>query len=444
MPIRLLRHRVRLTALTSAILLASAGAALRADIRQVSVDSLIYDLKHPDALRRQAAVRELGAARYRPAVPQLVALASDPAAAVRRELEFSLERIDDFSTLPGFITLASDTETDVRARAVAAVVNLHVPHAIGVTLANLRELLAFGSDRDLDTLVEPDIAVDEIVIETLRARIADSDRGIRRTAIRGLGILRARATVPDLLQLVREDRDDGLRFDGVRALRKIGDQSIAGELLALLNINADAVRGELIATLGSMRYRPAVPELTRIVQQSPRPDTACVLALGALADIADPASLAVFEQFKADRHEMLRLFANEGLARIADEKMKTDISAARLVEKSARVRTAQAFALLRLGQGEYMEELIRGLERGTTRDLAKEYLLETRPADRPALFAPRSTSSTARAELADVLGLMGDPDALPRLQELARDSDRDVARAAERATRRLAVVSSSQ
>jgi HEAT repeat protein len=250
--------------------------------------------------------------------------------------------------------------------------------------------------------------------------------------------------VPDLLQIVREDRDDGLRFEGVRALRKIGDASIAGELLALLNINADAVRNEMIATLGTMRYRAAVPELTRIVEQSKRTDAACVLAIGALADIAEPSSAPLFERLKADKQEMVRLFANEGLARLATEHMKTDISAARLVEKSARVRTAQAFALLRLGQSEFMDELIRALERGTTRDLAKEYLLETGPRDRAALFAPRTVSSTARTELAEVLGLMGDPQALPLLEELARDTNKDVARAAARATRRIAIAGSTQ
>jgi HEAT repeat protein len=152
----------------------------------------------------------------------------------------------------------------------------------------------------------------------------------------------------------------------------------------------------------------------------------------------------VFERLKGDENEMVRLYANEGIARIADEAMKTDISAARLVEKSPRVKTAQAFALLRLGQSEYLDELIRALDRATTRELAKEYLLETRPADRQALFAPRSTNSATRADLAEVFGLMGDPGALPRLQELARDTDKDVAHAAARATRRLAVVTSSQ
>jgi HEAT repeat protein len=354
--------------------------------------------------------------------------------------------MQDIQTLPGLVAFASDAEDDIRSRAVAALVNLHLPRAVGVTaaLTTIRERMVYRPDRDLAVVVEPDVPIDPTVVPTLRARIVDSERGIRRTAIRGVGILRARPAVPDLLRVVREDRDDGLRFDAVRALRKIGDASIAGDLLALLNINGDAVRNELIATLASMRYRGAVPELTRIAEEPQRADSASVLALAALADLADPSSAALFDRLKADKDESVRLYANEGIARTSDASLKTQISAARLVEKSARVRTAQAFGLLRLGASEYLDELIRGLERSSTRNLAKEYLLETRGADRQALFAPRSASATTRAELADVLGLLGDPDALPRLEQLAHDPDKDVARAAERAARRITVATSSQ
>lgn len=423
----------------------SAGPVL-AQPHQLSVETLIYDLKSPDAGRRQTAAHELSVAKHRPATLAIAALVHDPSDAVRREVELALERLEDPQAIPGFIELASDLQNDIRSRAVAALVNMHLSRAsgLGAVLTKLGEVITFAGDRDLEVIVEPDVPVDPAVVSTLRARLADSERGIRRTAIRGLGILRARPAVPDLIQVVREDRDEGLRFEGVRALRKIGDTSIAEDLVSLLNVNDDTVRNELMATLGSMRHRGAVPELTRIVEQARKTDTPRIVALAALADIADPASVPLFEQLKNDASEPMRLYANEGIARTADGGAKSAISAARLVEKSARVRTAQAFALLRIGEGEFLDELIRALDRTTTRELAKEYLLETKPADRQALFAPRSASSTARAELADVLGRIGDPSALPRLQEMAHDSDGDVARAAERATRRIASTSSSQ
>src|SRR5262245_34634143 len=204
---------------------AAMDARLFADTRQVPVESLIYDLKNPDPVRRQIAARELGAARYQPATPDLVPLAHDPVAAVRREAELSLERMEDPRALPGFIAFTSDMENDIRSRAVAAMVNLQLPRTnpVGTTLAKLGELMTSRTDEDLDFIVEPDVPVDPRVVEALQARIVDPERGIRRTAIRGLGILRARPGIPDLLRVVREDRDDGLRFEGVRSLRKIAD-----------------------------------------------------------------------------------------------------------------------------------------------------------------------------------------------------------------------------
>jgi HEAT repeat protein len=442
------RHQwLRFAPLAVGLAFASVAAPAAAQTtRQVSVESLIYDLNSPDAQRRQAAVRELGATEYRAGIPEIIALAHDPVDAVRREVEFTLERMNDIQALPGLIALASDNQNDIRARAVATLVNIHLPRATGVTgaLSKFGELINFGPDRDVETVVEPDVPVDPTVVATLRARLVDPERGIRRTAIRGLGILRARPAIPDLLQVIREDRDYGLRYDSARAIRKIGDASIAGELVEFLNINNDTVRNELMATLGAMRFRGAVPELTRIVEQSKKVDFPTIVAMSALADIADPASATLFETHKADKNEWMRLYANEGIARTADRGQKTAISAARLIEKSPRVRAAQAFGLLRIGEPEYLDELIRGLESSATRDLAKEYLLETNPADRQALYAPRTTSPAARAELAEVLGKIGDPEALPRLQELAHDTDSEVARAAERAARRLALASSSQ
>ena len=440
--------RARLPLLITALaLLAPTSFNAPLVAQTISVDTLIYDLKSPDAGRRQIAARELGALKHRGAIPDLVAMAHDPAAAVRREVELSLERMEDIQTLPGFIAFATDSENDIRSRAVASLVNIHLSRTTGglfSALSKLGDVIFLAPDRDVELVVEPDVPIDSSVIETLRTRLTDSERNIRRTAIRGLGILRARQAVPDLLQVIREDRDNALRFDGVRAIRKIDDRTVADQLVALLNINTDSVRNELMTTLGSMRYQGAVPELMKIVDQSKPTDPARVVALAALADIGDPTSIPMFERLKTDKSEGIRLYANEGIARTANAEQKSEISAARLIEKSAVVRTAQAFALLRIGESEFLDELIRALDKSSTRDLAKEYLLETKPVDRPALFTPRPVNSVTRTELADVLGRIGDPNALPWLQELSHDSDGGVAKAAELATRRIATVTSSQ
>ena len=410
-----------------------------AQARRVPVESLIYDLKNPDPVRRRDAAHELGIAKYTRAIPDLVAMTQDPDAAVRREVELSLEQMDDISTLPGFVRFAGDVEKDIRGRAVDALVNLHVPRwtGPGAAVAKLASLVNLWPDEFGDIVVEPDVPVDSSVVEALRARLADPDRGIRRSASRGLGILRANVAIPELIVAIREDRDDEVRFEAVRALRKIGDLSVGEQILPMLNFNNDKVRNEIFVTIGALRYRPAVPELTRVFEQARPADRGRSLALSALADIADPASGALFLKFKADKDEIIRLYANEGIARLANASQKTVISASRLTEKSVRVQAAQAFALLRTGASEYLDELVRALASPTTRDLAKEYLVETEPAMRPALFAARPEKAALRSELADVFGLMNDPSALHALQELAHDPDSGVARTAERALRRM-------
>ena len=418
---------------------AAGGRSASAQTRQASTESLIYDLKNPDAARRLAAARDLGIAKYLPAIPDLLPLAEDSDASVRRQVELALEDMSDIRVLPGFVQFTADNEPDIRDRAVQAMVNLHLPRSTGptATLLKLGNLINPWSDEYSDTVVEADVPVDPSVVTALRARMSDAEDRIRRNASRGLGIVRGEAAIPELLVAVGEDRDPEVRFEAVRALKKIGNASVGDRLVPMLNLNMDRVRNEIITTLGSLKYRGAVAELTRTYEQAKPTDRARALALSALADIADASSRPVFLGSKADKDSSIRLYADEGLARLGDPALGTAMSADRLVEKNLRVRAAQAFGLLRMGREEYLDELVRALGRPTTRDLAREYLLETQEAQRPALFATRQKSAAVRAELADVLGLMGDRSALPALEELERDSDKGVARNAERAVRRI-------
>ena len=428
-----------LVALAFAFAAASgSSASAQTASRQASTESLIYDLKNPDAPRRLAAARGLGIAKFQPAIPALLPLAEDPDASVRRQVEFALEEMGNIGVLPGLVQFTADSEPDIRDRAVQALVNLHLPRATGPTaaLAKLGNLINF-SDEYSDAVVEPDVPVDPSVVTALRARMSDSEDKIRRHTSRGLGIVRAEPAIPELLGAVARDRNPDVRFEAVRALRKIGDPSAGDRLLPMLDLNMDRVRNEIITTLGSLKCRGAVADLTRVFEEEKPGELARILALSALADIADPSSRPVFLAAKADRDVNIRLYANEGLARLGDSSLGTMMSADRLVEKNVRVQTAQAFGLLRMEREEYLDELIRALGRFTTRDLAREYLIETPPAQRPALFANYAKSATVRAELADVFGLMEDRSALPALVELARDSDSDVARNAQRAVRRI-------
>jgi HEAT repeat protein len=356
---------------------------------------------------------------------------------VRREAELSLEQINDIAGLPGFVQFSADEEKDIRTRAVDALINLHLPHEKGpsAVLTKLQNILNHKLDDDTDNVIEPDVPVDPTVVKALRDRLSDREMSIRRQAARGLGTLRADGGIPELVSAVREDRDDDVRFESARALRKIGNPSVGDRIVPVLNFNNPHVRDEVISTLGALRFRRAVPDLTRVFEQSKPSEHTRSEALSALADIAEPSSAALFLRLKADKDETIRLYANEGLARLANPNTKTDMSAARLTEKSSRVQTAQAFGLLKMGQAEYLEELVRALNSSTTKEYAKEYLQEVPLPQRPTLFAARSKDASVRAQLAEIYGLMGDRAALPALQDLSHDPDAGVAKAAERAIR---------
>src|SRR4029079_19241712 len=85
------------TALALWIVCAALGAspASAQTVRQISTDSLIYDLKNPDAGRRTEAARQLGLAKFVPSIPALLPLTEDPDAGVRRQVELALEEMND-------------------------------------------------------------------------------------------------------------------------------------------------------------------------------------------------------------------------------------------------------------------------------------------------------------------------------------------------------------
>ena len=75
--------RIVLPALVAVALLTPVAAAAQPP-RQVPVDSLIYDLRNPDPVRRREAVVLIGQNKVQRAVRDVVAIAGDPDPSVRR------------------------------------------------------------------------------------------------------------------------------------------------------------------------------------------------------------------------------------------------------------------------------------------------------------------------------------------------------------------------
>jgi HEAT repeat protein len=414
--------------------------------RQVPVDSLIFDLKNPDPARRKEAATQLGNNKVQRAVPDLVAAAQDKDPGVRREIVIALDKMADIRALPAFVELAADTEKDIRDRCIQSLVSLYLPKesGISVTINKVANFFNPWSDEWADAVVEPGIEVDPRAVTALRDRLQDANEGIRTKAARGLGILKAKAAVPTLVEALRQDGSSGVRFEAIRSLRKISDLSVTKELIPLINFGEPKIRNEAVYTLGRFRSRDAVADLTRAYEnEAAQPAKSAdknfqQILLDALAFIGDPSSENLFLKETKSTDPILRLHAYEGLARIGDSSQATDVSRAHVNEKDPKMRLAQAYALFRMGRREHLDEMVRALDSRKTNAEARQYLVELKPQDLPDLYAEtKFQEQNVREGLAEILGLIGDSRAIPVLQEMSDDHRGQITAICNQAIRRI-------
>ena len=100
-------------------------------------------------------------------------------------------------------------------------------------------------------------------------------------------------------------------------------------------------------------------------------------------------------------------------------------------------RAAMAFALQKLGRN-YVPRLVESLASPKTATQAAEYFVELgTPVAPPLLSHLQDPSPEVRANVAIVLGVIGDARSIDALQPLTQDKDRVVAQSAGRAVERL-------
>jgi HEAT repeat protein len=414
--------------------------------RQVPVESLIYDLKNPDPVRRREAATLLGDNKVQRATPDLVAAASDSDASVRREVVVALDKMLDMRALPAFINLSNDPEKDIREKCIQSALRLYLPQESGLTATATKVANFFNpwSDEWADTVIGPGIKVDQALIGALQSRLQDPEEGIRVKAARALGILKAKQSLSALLEDIQLDKSNAVRFEIVRALRKIGNPTAGKNLMSFISYDDFKVRNEAVYTLGRFKYQPASGELLRLYEKEAALPAKLIdktyreCLLDALAFIADPASKQLFLKEMGNANATIRLHALEGLARIADASMVSDISRARLTEKDPKILTAEAYALYRMGRKEYLQEIVKALGNGKTNYEARQYLVEFSREELPALYAESKSNEVAvREGLAEVYGLIGDASAIPVLQELSNDHRGRIAALANEAIRSI-------
>lgn len=417
--------------------------------RELSVEGLIYDLKHPEGDRRKQAATLLGQNKVREAVPELIQLTEDTDGSIRLEALRALVRINDTRALKAYTRLTHDPKKEVQKKAIEGVTNMYVVGEGGFTKGLQKVADVFNPFRDdyNPLMVEPFVPVSQDVKDALAELLFASDTGIRKDAAVALGILRAQSALPTIEHALSVETSDGVKVELIRTIYKIGDPSAGPAIIPLVRDADKKVHDEAIFTLGHLRVTEAVPLLKELylsgveerrkvlgfVPVSGKDDLHRKL-LEALAYMGDSSCQELFLEALLDPRDSYRLYAAEGLGRTGESSHLTEVGRRYLQEESSKVKLAMSFALYQLGREDHLIDLVGRLDK----DQAYYYLLELNSREIQELYPYlRSEKQAIRIRLLEIIGLRGDPSAVPIIQGMMTGSDPELVAAANLAMRRL-------
>ena len=409
-----------------------AGVATLA-LAQSSVEELAARLESSDARTRRDAARALGEDGSTEAVAALLPAARDADRDVRRAVLEALAAVRRPDAAAGLIVLLEDEEAAHRRGAIGGLVDIH-----------RREPPAGRGTRAVDWLLrrEQEFALDPLrpvesrIVEAVAARLDDEDTENRRLAAEALGVLRAASGVASLASTAAGDPDGEVRRKAVESLGAIGTEEAGEGLLSL--VEDPELRRHVVRALGRMAFPPATAALLTVYDGDPGSDLARD-ALEGLARIGADEARGTFYHELSSREARRREYAVAGLGRLGDPTLVDGLIRDFLREEDSRVQLAFCFALVRLGQTPFVDRIVLSLSDRRLREPARQYGLEL-AADHLDEFLRYldDPERDIRLELIALLEGLGDPAAIPRLQEIGEDADAEVADRARAAARVLA------
>jgi HEAT repeat protein len=359
--------------------------------------------------------------------------------------------------------LVTDQDDNIQLEAIAAELNVFLAEKIiprkrvGFVIEVRNKISAEAAFSAGPTALGPR-PVPMAVLTALRTAARDNNPRVALEALYAFGTLAVaadgpgdrdrrellRASGPELAAMIGAP-DPAFRFAALRVLERVFERrrqddlietNVGDAVITALNGKDRAIRVTAIRALGAMRYERAVQALTELYRYYGKGDVADA-ALDALARIAHPSSAPLFSAALAGKNSALKGTAIEGLARLGDKSHAVAVQASLAGERNEGVQLAGSFAAVLLSGGS-LDPLTDKLRRPKLRDQAWQYLVEAAPG-RTATFGPHAQDPDPRmrADIADILGVAGDPAALPIVEPMTKDRDALVALAAQRAVARL-------
>ena len=403
---------------------------------KASYEDLVANLKSPNAHTRQEAAAALGKSRRREAVAHLSPLVHDPELKVRFEVVRAFRELRDLAAVPALVTSLGDGDAALRREVVGTLVEIYAEKESKNPLEPLARFLKLRSDEADRSTVTPFAAVDPRVHQALGKALRDEDKDVREGAALALGILGGSPALRELATAL-QDPVPGVRAAAATAIGKVGTTADGRSLVPLLADESSEVRDCALHALGVLRVKEAGPELASLYDSN-RKKPLGTKVLATLSRIGDSSQGDLFVQVMQEPDPERKRLAVEGLGRISDaarlEALKKDYQR----ERDEEVRLAYCFALVLMGDRAFLDTVVLALPSRTLGDRARNYLLEMGPRVLPDLYPYLSDQDAdIRAELSDIIGTMGDAEAIPRLTPLLNDPSARVADHANRAVERL-------
>lgn len=408
-----------------------------------AVHAQVEGLSDPQPKKRIRAAEQLADTGEPRFIPELARLLKDPVLDVRLEAVSAITQIGRQESLEPLMAATRDASPEMQVAAVDGLVNFY--HYGYVRTGWWSSVKSFGRNiknrfsRPEPVIIDPYVQVNPDVINTIgRIVVGGSSMESRANAARAVGILRGKEAVPQLQEALLS-KDTTLILESVHALKKIGDTSAGPSMVFLLRDLDKDVKLSVAQAMGQLRVTEAIPELVGIVKTS---DDKKIRreALVALAKLPNNGQEELFRLYLRDRDEGIRAAAAEGIGRIGNESDRTLVSEAFAREKNESARLSMAFALVHLGDLNYISYLVDGLNSSFHRGEARPFLIELarNPEVLAQLYGPLTTGTIdQKRELTTVIAWSGTRESLPYLERLTQDPNNQVAQAAVQAMKNL-------
>jgi len=422
--------RKALTAAVVAIFVVVPGASQAAS----SFDDLVANLKSPNVRTRLDAATALGKTRRAEAVtPLAAAIRSEPEPKVRQEVVRALRVLRDLNAVPALVAAMSDVEGDVREEALGTLVELYADRERQGAVSKFLQMFSDEYDQPAPAPFTP---VEASVYHAMAQALHDERKEIREEAAFAIGILDGRSATGDLVQTL-QDPEPAVRGAAATSIGKVGTSTDGQRLIPLLADENATVRNRVLQAIGALRVPSAGPALREMFEANRRKESA-VRILDTLSKVGDPVQADLFREIVKDPDPEKKRLAIEGLGRVSDKSLLSAFKKDFQRERNDDLRLAYSFALVRLGDHDFLDSIVLGLTSTTAGKRCRDYLLEVGPSVLSDIYPYlNDQDANIRAELCDIIGAMGDEASITWLDPLVKDPSPKVADRANRATERL-------